>query len=143
LPNKTPSFEIPVIADSLCRDVDDANRLARCVFLNVVADEPEAGQDLLRKGQQIPFVMIALQGILHQPLGAATEFTSTDQIGSLIVAIEGPTAEGPFTVETGVVWVPARWLDAACRLQPQKSAAERGDVFRVALSLFPRSLASG
>ncbi len=135
-------LEVPLVADSLARDDEDPNRLARCIFFSIVADEPEPGASLVRDGQTIPFLLLGLQGILYQPLSGAAEFTDPDEINKLIEAIEGQTAEGPLTIETGLIWVPTSWLDAAYSVLPTERAdnrAERGDVFRVRLTLF-RSL---
>ena len=130
--------EIPIVADSLPRAAPDD--LARCVFLSITADDPSPGWVLTLAGQSFPFLLLGLQGILYQPDGNQADFRSPDEIDRLVDTIEAPTTPGPLTVETGVIWVPTRWLDVAFLRSPrgQSSAKqpERGDLFRVRLSLF-------
>lgn len=127
---KRKDYKVPVITDSVPGEVP--SDLVRCIYFYITADGPSTGWLLGLPQAELPFLMLGLQGIIYRPATAATEFDSPALLSQLIKEVE--LQEG-FTVETGCIWIPAGLLQRSKRLVAD-SEAERGDVFRVDLSLF-------
>jgi len=133
--------EIPITVDGVYRDANSPlqlDDLSRCVFFSFVSDDPSPGW-LLEVGTQfIPFFMLGIHGILYQPHLGKPEFQSLNDLDDLINTLEG--LPGDIAVETGIIWVPTKWLDQAYqdspKLQENRLLPQRGDVFRIEYKLF-------
>lgn len=114
-------IQVPVFLDS----AQASEGLSRCFYFHIEVDETLDVWGLRLGGTSFPFLMIGLTGILYQPADGGDEFTSPDQIASLIALVE--EIEGRF-VEISYLWLPSKLLGVA--------EAHRNEAFRVGIPLF-------
>lgn len=141
---------VPVILDGIPTDAPDPGEanppgsvrapyrpgLARCIYFSIAAEDPGTSWMLGLDGLQVPFLMLGLQGIIHRPVGARTEFTHPALLRRLIRLVE---AQPGMSVETEYLWLPAPLVDGAWARSREgregrgrtPGGAPRGSVFRV------------
>jgi hypothetical protein len=105
---------------------------ARCSYFTIECDTPSPNWYLGLADRRIPFLMVGLSGIIHQPSEVDTVFTSPEQIEALFAAIE----EGErFFVGSADLWVPSKHMKPIL-----EQDRPRGLTFRMGYELFLHSL---
>ena len=111
--------------------------MTRCSFLLIECSDPAPGWTLGLGGEQMPFLMLNLTGIVLGPLGEALRFQTAPLIENFFKTVESfrsPLAQdAEFLVETADLWLP----DSLFR----RRATAVGNVFRVRRPLFNQCLA--
>lgn len=114
--------DVPLVID----DVKDLKTFAmsRCSYFSIQCDKPSTEWVLEMRERRIPFLMVALSGIIYQPIGGGL-FDGPEKFEELFKVVE----ENPEVyVDTNDVWLPNFVLD-------QKNLRS-GNVYRVGLKLF-------
>jgi len=137
------TITVPITLDGIFRPQAGSaapEDLSRCIYFTMVAEDPSQNWELVLGNQRIPFILLGLSGIIHSPVSDGPEFDTADQLDSLIETIESISSPYAISVETGVLWVPTRWLDLAVQHWQREgrvgAGLSRGQVFRISQELF-------
>ncbi|MBW8041340.1 MAG: hypothetical protein FVQ85_15250 [Planctomycetes bacterium] len=111
--------------------IDDVKRLktfsmSRCIYFSIECDSPSPGWTLRIRNRKIPFLLVALSGIILEPIDGGL-FRTPDKLEQLFENIEKDSDEGIY-VDTNDLWIPNFIFDRK-NLKP-------GSVYRVAFKLF-------
>lgn len=118
---KMPS--IPVMVD----DVKEFKnfRMTRCTYFSIECDTPSAEWLMELKDREVPFYLFGLSGIIREPIGAKTEFDSSQAIDELFEIIEKIPE---LFVDINDIWLPNFLFE--------NTPTERGTVYRIKERLF-------
>jgi hypothetical protein len=122
---ESPNLKVPILVETPGRSYFP---MVRCHYLAIEYDTPSALWTIGVNGVTMPFLMIGLTGIVHQPLGAE-HFNSYRLIDSFYQRIEETAG---LSINFEDIWLPA-FLFARTQLV--------GDVYRVGMELFILALA--
>ena len=99
--------------------------MSRCTYFSVECDTPSLGWVMEMRKRKIPFLMLALSGIIYQPMKAAKKFDTPEKFEDLFETVE----ENPDVyVDTNDLWLPNFVFD--------KKNLKPGSVFRISFSFF-------
>lgn len=113
--------DVPVILETLSRPYFPMHR---CSYLYVECDEPRPGSRL----NSMPFLMLALIGIIQVPFGAA-RFEQYQHLSQLFQILED---EMGMTINFADIWLPDFMF--------RSRRARVGDVYRLELEMFKNAL---
>ncbi len=121
--------DVPVVVDSV--KTYEYFPMARCNYLSVECDSPTAGWVLGVSGEELPFMMLGLVGIVTRPF-VSERFNSIKLIEGLFERIED---EAGLIVDVDDIWLPMFLFDGI-NLRP-----ETGHVYRIKSDVFAWALA--
>ena len=127
--NKTLRQGIPVIVDAI--KTHESFPMVRCNYLSVECDFPNPRWTIGIGGEDLPFMMLGLVGIITRPIGAET-FYNINLIENLYNKIED---EAGLFIEVDDIWLPMLLLHSA-KIEP-----ELGDVYRIDSDVFTEAFA--
>lgn len=118
-------ISIPVVIDSVKQL--STFQMTRCSYFSIECDIPSTGWNLdLGRPPKIPFLMLGLSGIIYQPMGGGKYFDSPEQLEELFMIFDD---SDDLYIDVNDIWLPNAFFE-------NKINHERGNVFRVGLSLF-------
>lgn len=120
--------DVPVVVDSV-KTYEDFP-MVRCNYLSVECDSPTAGWILGVNGEELPFMMLGLVGIVTRPFDSE-RFSSVKLIEGLFERIEDRAG---LLVDVNDIWLPMFLFDGI-DLKP-----ETGYVYRIRSDVFAWSL---
>jgi len=112
--------DVPILVETPARDFF---RMVRCHYLSIECDTPDSQWQLRLGGSTMPFLMIGLAGIVHQPLGAP-RFSTPEVIERFFAQVE----QGPsLSINFEDIWLPSTLFHTPIHV---------GNVYRVGHDLF-------
>jgi hypothetical protein len=124
-----PHDDVPVVVDSV--KTYEYFPMARCNYLSVECDSPTPGWVIELGGDDLPFMMLGLVGIVTRPF-ASKRFNNIGLIEDLFKRIED---EAGLFVDVDDIWLPMFLFDRT-NLKP-----ETGQVYRIKSNVFAWALA--
>jgi len=121
---KTPTTSIPVVVDAV--KTYEYFPMVRCNYLSVECDSPKVGWIINIGGEELPFMMLGLVGIITKPF-IAERFDRIDFIEDLFRRIED---EAELLIDVDDIWLPMFLLNNI-NITP-----EIGHVYRISSDLF-------
>jgi hypothetical protein len=116
--------DVPILIETLSRPFFS---MVRCLYLTIEFDTPDHQWTLGIVGQEFPFLLLGLTGVVQAPPGRA-RFDDQRLIGDFINEVE--TARGLVNFED--IWMPQELFSADI---------EVGEVYRVGIDLFRAAFA--
>lgn len=120
----TPTTSIPVVVDAV--KASEYFPIVRCNYLSVECDSPKAGWIINIGGEELPFMMLGLVGIITRPF-IAERFDRIEFIEDLYRRIED---EADLLIDVDDIWLPM-FLFNNINITP-----EIGHVYRIRSDLF-------
>ena len=124
-----PHDDVPVVVDSV--KTYKYFPMVRCNYLSIECDSPTAGWVIGLGGEELPFMMLGLVGIVTRPF-ASERFNSIELIEDLFERIED---KADLLVDVDDIWLPMFLFDRT-NLKP-----EAGHVYRIKSDAFALALA--
>lgn len=116
----SPQPDVPILIETPSRSFFP---MVRCHYISVECDDPRPGWALEVDGLSMPFLMLNLVGIVHQPLGAA-RFNTFNLIDQLFERIE---EQASLSLNFEDIWLPSFLFQTQLGV---------GDVYRLGIDLF-------
>lgn len=95
-----PNDDVPIFVDN--EIAPEAFPFVRCNYLTIERDEPDPSWLLTLDGQEMPFMLIQLAGVITQPL-TEPRFSSRELVEELFIRIE---EDDRLSIEVADMWLP-------------------------------------
>lgn len=120
----TPPIDVPVIVDAV--RIYEYFPMVRCNYLSIECDSPKVGWTIGIGGEELPFMILGLVGIITRPF-IADKFNNIELIEDVFRRIED---EADLLVDVDDIWLPM-FLFNNINIRP-----ETGHVYRIKSDLF-------